>query len=69
MKVSLADRMARIPGPLSEQWPGGERYALGCSHGSMSVGVHAPVGRDPQTPHDCDEPYIIHDGTDESVIG
>jgi hypothetical protein len=26
----------------------------------MSVGYYAPVGRDPQGPHERDELYIIH---------
>jgi hypothetical protein len=48
MKASLPELLARIPGQPSAQWPAGERYALAFSHGSMSLGFYAPVGRDPQ---------------------
>lgn len=69
MKASLSDLLARIPGTPSEQWPDGERYAEALSHGSMSVGFYAPVGHDPQQPHQRDEIYIIHSGAGEIVIG
>jgi mannose-6-phosphate isomerase-like protein (cupin superfamily) len=62
MKVSLNDLIARIPGAPSAQWPKGERYALGFEHGSMSLGFYAPVGADPQGPHQRDEIYIVHSG-------
>jgi hypothetical protein len=68
MKTSLADLFAAIPGTPSAQWPTGERYALGFSHGSMSVGLYAPMGADPQQPHKRDELYIIHAGTGDLVI-
>jgi mannose-6-phosphate isomerase-like protein (cupin superfamily) len=68
MKATLAELLSRIPGPPSEQWPDGERYALAFSRGSMSVGYYAPIGADPQRPHKRDEVYIIHAGTGEIVI-
>ena len=68
MKTSLAELLAKIPGAPSEQWPQGERYALGLSHGSMSLGLYAPTGIDPQQPHKRDELYIIESGTGELVI-
>jgi mannose-6-phosphate isomerase-like protein (cupin superfamily) len=34
----------------------------------MSVGFYAPVGADPQHPHQRDELYIIHSGSGELVI-
>jgi len=68
MKASLSELLARIPGSPSQQWPGGERYALAFAHGSMSVGFYAPVGVDPQQPHQRDELYIIHAGTGEIVV-
>jgi mannose-6-phosphate isomerase-like protein (cupin superfamily) len=69
MKVSLTELLSRIPGAPSEQWPAGERYALAFEHGSMSVGFYAPVGHDPQQPHQRDEIYIIHSGTGDLLIG
>ncbi len=68
LKTSLSDLLATIPGAPSAQWPSGERYALGFSHGSMSVGVYAPVGGDPQQPHRRDELYIIQTGTGDLLI-
>lgn len=69
MKVSLKDLLSRIPGSPSEQWPDGERYAVGFEHGSMSLGFYAPVGSDPQKPHKQDEIYIVQSGTAKFVLG
>jgi mannose-6-phosphate isomerase-like protein (cupin superfamily) len=69
MKVSLNDLLARIPGAPSAHWPQGERYALGFEHGSLSLGLYAPVGSDPQGPHKRDEIYIVHSGTSAIVVG
>ena len=63
MKTCLKDLLACIPGAPSEQWPQGDRYALGFEHGSMSLGFYAPVNADPQQPHKRDEIYIVHSGT------
>lgn len=68
MKACLPELLSRIPGAPSEQWPEGERYALAFSHGSMSAGLYAPVGNDPQGAHRRDEVYIIHAGTGALVI-
>ena len=67
MKATLSDLLARIPGAPSEQWPQGERYALGFEHGSMSLGFYAPIVSDPQRPHKRDEIYIVHTGTSTLV--
>ncbi|WP_420891155.1 cupin domain-containing protein [Minwuia thermotolerans] len=32
-------------------------------HGSMTLRYYAPKGRDPQTPHDQDEIYIVASGS------
>lgn len=69
MNASLSELLARLPGPPSEAWPTGDRYVLALSHGSMSVGLYAPVGNDPQKAHKRDEIYIIHAGTGELVKG
>ena len=68
MKVSLTDLIARIPGAPSEQWPDGERYALGFEHGTMSLGFYAPIGSDPQSPHKRDEIYIVQAGSSKFVL-
>lgn len=69
MKVSLKDLLSKIPGPPSEQWPEGERYAEGFDRGTMSLGFYAPVGSDPQKPHKRDEIYIVATGTSKFVMG
>lgn len=69
MKVSLETLLARIPGAPSEQWPDGERYAAGFDHGTMSLGFYAPVGSDPQQPHERDEIYIVQAGTSKFLLG
>ena len=68
MKVSLKELTAKIPGEPSAQWPQGERYALGFEHGTMSFGLYAPVGTDPQRPHQRDEIYIVRSGTSAFVL-
>jgi hypothetical protein len=68
IKASLSELLARIPGSPSTQWLAAERFAQAFSHGSMSVGLYAPVGSDPQQPHQRDELYIIQAGAGELVI-
>jgi mannose-6-phosphate isomerase-like protein (cupin superfamily) len=68
VKVSVAQILAQIPGTPSKKWPQGERYATALAHGSMSVGLYAPVGNDPQTPHSQDEIYIIRSGSAEFAL-
>lgn len=67
-KVTVAEALARIPGPPSAKWPGGERFAVVLRHGSMLVEYYAPRGADPQTPHEQDELYFVERGTGEFVI-
>ena len=62
MKVSLRDVQARIPGPKTEKWPAGEPFAEALRHGTMSVEVFAPRGKDAQLPHDQDELYFVVGG-------
>jgi mannose-6-phosphate isomerase-like protein (cupin superfamily) len=68
MKVALSKLLSRIPGPPSEKWPDGERYAQAFEHGTVSLGFCAPVGSDPQSPHERDEIYIVHSGASEFVL-
>lgn len=63
MKISLDQILARIPGVPTSKWPEGDRYATALAHGSMSVGLYMPLGRDPQTPHSQDEIYIVRSGS------
>src|ERR1700722_18385213 len=68
MRTSLSTLLASIPGAPSAQWPGGERYVVAFSRGTMTLGFYAPVGADPQQPHKRDEIYIIQSGTGDLVI-
>jgi mannose-6-phosphate isomerase-like protein (cupin superfamily) len=68
MKATASDLLSKLPGPVSAQWPQGERFARAFAHGSMSVEFYAPLGCDPQTPHTQDELYFVHAGTGEIVI-
>lgn len=68
MKTSLADLHSRIPGAPSARWPDGERFAIGFEHGTMTLGLYAPSGADPQRPHERDEIYIVHSGSGEIEV-
>ncbi|HEY4772491.1 MAG TPA: cupin domain-containing protein [Steroidobacteraceae bacterium] len=68
MKTSLDQILARIPGAPTQKWPEGDRYATALAHGSMSVGLYVPLGRDPQTPHSQDEIYIVRSGEAEFSV-
>lgn len=63
MKASLKELLARLPGPKTAAWPDGEPFTEALRHGSMSVEVFAPRGRDTQTPHSQDELYFVVSGT------
>jgi len=69
MKTSFDDLLARLPGPSTERWPGGERFVRAMAHGSMSVELYAPRGQDPQTPHRQDELYFVIRGEGEFLAG
>ena len=69
IKATVEETCSRIPGPVTAEWPTGERFAVALAHGTLSVEYYAPIGHDPQTPHEQDEIYFIHRGTGELVIG
>jgi mannose-6-phosphate isomerase-like protein (cupin superfamily) len=68
LKALAADLLARLPGPASPQWPQGERFVRAFGHGSMTLELYAPLGRDPQQPHEQDELYIVHRGRGVLVV-
>ena len=69
LKAEAAALLARLPGPPSPGWPDGETFCRALAHGSMSVEIYAPVGTDPQTPHEQDELYIVHAGRAVFALG
>ncbi|MDQ3805379.1 MAG: cupin domain-containing protein [Acidobacteriota bacterium] len=62
-RVTLAEALARLPGP------GGERFAKVLEHGSLVVEIFAPRGRDTQQPHTRDELYVVLGGSGEFLSG
>ena len=40
----------------------GKRFFVGMAHGSMTVELYKPIGRDPQAPHTQDELYFVVTG-------
>jgi mannose-6-phosphate isomerase-like protein (cupin superfamily) len=56
-RLTLAAALARLPGPA------GERYVELFQHGTLSIELYAPRGRDPQSPHTKDEVYVVIQGS------
>ncbi len=54
--LEVSEMLARLPGPS------GERFVEGFRHGSLTVELYAPRGRDPQSPHTRDEAYVVAQG-------
>src|SRR5689334_11369930 len=55
---TLAEALQQLPDVAA-----GRRTAEIARHGSMVLKLYAPVGHDPQTPHEQDELYIIERGS------
>ena len=62
-RLTLTDALARLPGPQ------GERYVELFQHGTLSVELYAPRGRDPQDPHTRDEVYVVVQGSGQFLNG
>jgi mannose-6-phosphate isomerase-like protein (cupin superfamily) len=54
-----SDMLAGLPSPESGQ----ERYSVPLAYGDTELGFYAPLGHDPQSPHDRDEFYLVVSGT------
>ena len=54
--LTVADAVSRLPAPPAEQF----LYLL--EHGTAKIGLYAPRGVDPQTPHQRDEIYLVWRG-------
>jgi mannose-6-phosphate isomerase-like protein (cupin superfamily) len=55
--LTVSEGLARLPGLR------GERFVELFRHGTLSVELYAPRGRDPQTPHTRDEVYVVAQGS------
>jgi mannose-6-phosphate isomerase-like protein (cupin superfamily) len=62
-RLTVAEALKKLPGPA------GERYVELFQHGTLSVELYAPRGRDPQSPHTRDEVYVVIQGSGEFVNG
>lgn len=62
MRTSLADTLSKLPLPATDRWPEGVWDIEALAHGSMSVVLFTPRGRDYQSSHNQDEIYIVLKG-------
>jgi mannose-6-phosphate isomerase-like protein (cupin superfamily) len=53
------ERPFRLADWLDALTPENEHYAIAFEHGTLEVGVYAPRGVDPQSPHTRDEIYVV----------
>jgi mannose-6-phosphate isomerase-like protein (cupin superfamily) len=63
MRISLADTLRKLPLPATDRWQEGVWDVEALAHGSMSVVLFAPRGRDYQSSHTQDELYIVLKGS------
>ena len=63
------DWLVRLADAKTAPIPDGRRSAELMAHGTMTLRYYAPVGHDPQTPHDQDEIYIVAAGRGTFVLG
>jgi mannose-6-phosphate isomerase-like protein (cupin superfamily) len=69
MRIDLKSALSSLPLPPTTAWPEGVWDKAVFSHGTMSVLVFTPRGRDYQTSHTQDELYIIMKGSGTLQIG
>jgi mannose-6-phosphate isomerase-like protein (cupin superfamily) len=69
MKINLDDFIKKLPLPATAKWPEGVWDIEAMKHGTMSLILFTPTGKDYQTVHEQDELYIVVKGTGELVKG
>lgn len=62
MTISISQYLEKLPLQATEKWPEGVWDIEAFNHGTMSLVLFAPEGKDYQTPHDQDELYIVIEG-------
>ena len=62
MRISLSDSLSKLPLPATARWPEGVWDTEAFAHGSMSVILFTPRGKDYQSSHGQDELYIVLKG-------
>jgi mannose-6-phosphate isomerase-like protein (cupin superfamily) len=65
----MKDWLVRLAEAKAAPIPEGTRSALLMKHGTMTLRYYAPPGRDPQTPHEQDEIYIVASGEGTFALG
>jgi mannose-6-phosphate isomerase-like protein (cupin superfamily) len=68
MVIDLKTALSHLPLPATPTWPEGVWDKTMLEHGTMSVIVFAPRGRDYQTKHAQDELYIVVKGSGTLMI-
>ena len=69
MVIKLDTALSRLPLPATPAWPEGVWDETMFEHGTMSVIVFTPRGRDYQTSHSQDELYVVMKGSGTLMIG
>jgi mannose-6-phosphate isomerase-like protein (cupin superfamily) len=68
MKIPISEFRKKLPLPGTDTWPDGVWDIEAFSHGTMSVVLFAPQGRDYQTFHNQDELYLVLQGGGTLVV-
>jgi len=68
MVLALQEYLAKLPLEATQKWPEGVWDIEAFQHGTMSVILYTPHGKDYQTPHEQDELYIVIKGTGELIV-
>lgn len=63
MRFDPKQYKVQLPLPATDKWPEGVWDIEALNHGSMSLILFAPSGKDYQTSHDQDELYVILKGS------
>jgi mannose-6-phosphate isomerase-like protein (cupin superfamily) len=68
MVIDLKSALSHLPLPATPAWPEGVWDKTQFQHGTMSVLIFTPRGRDYQTKHSQDELYIVINGSGTLLI-
>jgi mannose-6-phosphate isomerase-like protein (cupin superfamily) len=68
MKIPISEFRKKLPLPATDTWPDGVWDIEAFSHGTMSVVLFAPQGRDYQTSHRQEELYVVLKGSGILVV-
>ncbi len=68
MVIDLKSAISELPLPATLTWPEGVWDKTMFAHGTMSVIVFTPRGRDYQTKHSQDELYIVMEGSGTLMV-